>query len=188
MKDVYAVLRQKEIEQSRLEKEVEALRVVAPLLSEDGEAENDHQPTLPRAVNDSPSPTTVDGKTKPKSAGRKHLILVHESHNCYASSDSAVETTCGKPAVAINRPEAATGAAKQPPQPQKASERRASPGEEPVTKAPMTYRSLGHFRVQGLGTDATGLVGRCCEVEERAIPSRAPEQFGKREPTRVPCA
>jgi hypothetical protein len=46
VKDVYAVLRQKEIEQSRLENEVEALRVVAPLLSEDGEAENDNQPTL----------------------------------------------------------------------------------------------------------------------------------------------
>jgi len=56
MKDVYAVLRQKEIEQSRLENEVEALRVVAPLLSEDGEAENDNQPTLPRAVNDTPQP------------------------------------------------------------------------------------------------------------------------------------
>jgi hypothetical protein len=43
MKDVYAVLRQKEIEQSRLEKEVEALRVAAPLLSEDGELENDNE-------------------------------------------------------------------------------------------------------------------------------------------------
>ena len=52
MKDVYAVLRQKEIEQSRLKNEVEALRVVAPLLSEDGEAENDNQSTFPRAVND----------------------------------------------------------------------------------------------------------------------------------------
>jgi len=56
MKDVYAVLRQKEIEQSRLEKEVEALRVAARLLSEDGEAENDNQPKLPRAVNDTPQP------------------------------------------------------------------------------------------------------------------------------------
>jgi hypothetical protein len=56
MKDVYAVLRQKEIEQSRLEKEVEALRVAAPLLSEDGESENDNQLTLPRAVNDTPQP------------------------------------------------------------------------------------------------------------------------------------
>jgi hypothetical protein len=55
MKDVYAVLRQKEIEQSRLKNEVEALRVVAPLL-EDGEAENDNQPTLLRAVNDTPQP------------------------------------------------------------------------------------------------------------------------------------
>ena len=55
MKDVYAVLRQKELEVSRLEREVEALRVVAPLLS-DGEAENDHQPTWPRAVNETPQP------------------------------------------------------------------------------------------------------------------------------------
>ena len=56
MKDVYAVLREKEMEQSRLEKEVEALRVAAPLLSEDGEAEDANQPTLPRAVNDTPQP------------------------------------------------------------------------------------------------------------------------------------
>jgi len=47
-------LRQKEIEQSRLENEVEALRVAAPLLSEDGEAENDNHPTLLHAVNDIP--------------------------------------------------------------------------------------------------------------------------------------
>ena len=51
MKNVYEVLRQKELEVSRLEKEVEALRVVAPLLSEEGEAENDSRPT---AVNDAP--------------------------------------------------------------------------------------------------------------------------------------
>jgi len=38
MKNVHEVLRQKELEVSRLEKEVEALRVAAPLLSEDGEA------------------------------------------------------------------------------------------------------------------------------------------------------
>jgi hypothetical protein len=56
MRDVYEVLRQKELEVSRLEEEVEALRVVAPLLSEDGEAENDNQPTLLRAVNDTPQP------------------------------------------------------------------------------------------------------------------------------------
>lgn len=35
MKNVYEVLRQKELELARLEKEVEALRVAAPLLSED---------------------------------------------------------------------------------------------------------------------------------------------------------
>ena len=36
MKNVYEVLRQKELELARLEKEVEALRVVAPLLSDEG--------------------------------------------------------------------------------------------------------------------------------------------------------
>lgn len=35
MKNVYDVLRQKELELARLEKEVEALRVAAPLLSEE---------------------------------------------------------------------------------------------------------------------------------------------------------
>ncbi len=55
MRDVYEVLRQKELEVSRLEKEVEALRVAAPLLA-DGEAEDDRQPTLPRAVNATPQP------------------------------------------------------------------------------------------------------------------------------------
>jgi hypothetical protein len=56
MRDVYEVLRQKELEVSRLEREVEALRVATPLLLADGEAENDNQPTLPRAVNDTPQP------------------------------------------------------------------------------------------------------------------------------------
>ena len=37
MKNVYEVLRQKELELTRLEKEVEALRVAAPLLSDDKE-------------------------------------------------------------------------------------------------------------------------------------------------------
>jgi hypothetical protein len=50
MKNVYEVLRQKELELTRLEKEVEALRVVAPLLS-DNEKEsmlegNNTKPTL----------------------------------------------------------------------------------------------------------------------------------------------
>jgi hypothetical protein len=55
MKDVYEVLRQKELEKSRLENEVEALRIVAPILSDDGEAEGGNQPTL-RAVNAIPQP------------------------------------------------------------------------------------------------------------------------------------
>ncbi len=38
MKNVYEVLRQKELELARLEKEVEALRVAAPLLSDEKEA------------------------------------------------------------------------------------------------------------------------------------------------------
>ena len=54
MKNVYEVLREKELEVSRLEAEVEALRIAAPLLSEEGEAGND-QPTL-RAVNETPRP------------------------------------------------------------------------------------------------------------------------------------
>ena len=66
MKDVYAVLRQKELEKSRLENEVEALRIVAPILSEDGEAENDNQPTLRRAVNDIPQPDHSGWQDKSK--------------------------------------------------------------------------------------------------------------------------
>jgi len=42
MKNVYDVLRQKEIEVSKLEIEVEALRVVAPLLTEEGESETEN--------------------------------------------------------------------------------------------------------------------------------------------------
>jgi hypothetical protein len=47
MKNVFEVLRQKEIELARLEKEVEALRVAAPLLSDDKEQLADApKPTL----------------------------------------------------------------------------------------------------------------------------------------------
>jgi hypothetical protein len=46
MKNVYEVLRQKELELSRLEKEVEALRVAAPLLSDDKDAGDTLKPTL----------------------------------------------------------------------------------------------------------------------------------------------
>jgi hypothetical protein len=47
MKNVYEVLRQKELELTRLEKEVEALRIAAPLLSDE----------LKEAVSDPPKPT-----------------------------------------------------------------------------------------------------------------------------------
>jgi FtsZ-binding cell division protein ZapB len=66
MKNVYEVLRQKELEVSRLQKEVEALRVAAPLLSEDAEAEDDRQPTLQRAVNDTPQPDHSGWQDRPK--------------------------------------------------------------------------------------------------------------------------
>jgi len=52
MKNVYEVLRQKELEASRVKQEVDALRIVAPLLSETEKAEDYNQPTLQRAVND----------------------------------------------------------------------------------------------------------------------------------------
>lgn len=58
MKNVYEVLRQKEMELTRLEKEVEALRLVAPLLSEEKEPIGDGmKPALATAVN-GPQPTT----------------------------------------------------------------------------------------------------------------------------------
>jgi len=57
MKNVYEVLRQKEMELTRLEKEVEALRLVAPLLSEEKEMVSDMaKPALATAVN-GPQPT-----------------------------------------------------------------------------------------------------------------------------------
>lgn len=57
MKNVYEVLRQKEMELTRLEKEVEALRVVAPLLSEEKETISDMaKPALATAVG-GPQPT-----------------------------------------------------------------------------------------------------------------------------------
>jgi hypothetical protein len=71
MRDVYEVLRQKDLEVSRLKQEVEALRVAAPLLS-DGEAED--QPTLQRAVNETPQPDSGW-----QDRGKRHWPLTHES-------------------------------------------------------------------------------------------------------------
>jgi len=60
MKNVYEVLRQKEMELTRLEKEVEALRLVAPLLSEEKEVIADVvKPTLATAVNGPQQPIRV---------------------------------------------------------------------------------------------------------------------------------
>jgi hypothetical protein len=54
MKDIYALLRQKELAISRLETEVEALRVVAPLLSEDHEAGDAIRPAATRSTTSPP--------------------------------------------------------------------------------------------------------------------------------------
>jgi hypothetical protein len=60
MKNVYEVLRQKEMELTRLEKEVEALRLVAPLLSEEKENLADiAKPALANAVNGPQAPLRV---------------------------------------------------------------------------------------------------------------------------------
>ena len=77
MKNVYEVLRQKELELARLEKEVEALRLAAPLLSDDKESISEggnNKPTLAAAptpqqpiripqpaVNASPQPARAAG-------------------------------------------------------------------------------------------------------------------------------
>jgi len=60
MKNVYEVLRQKEMELTRLEKEVEALRLVAPLLSEEKEMNSDMvKPALATAVNGPQQPIRI---------------------------------------------------------------------------------------------------------------------------------
>jgi hypothetical protein len=55
MKNVYEVLRQKELELARLEKEVEALRVAAPLLSDDKEIVP--EPVVPKPAHSTPVAT-----------------------------------------------------------------------------------------------------------------------------------
>jgi hypothetical protein len=72
MKNVYEVLRQKELELTRLEKEVEALRVAAPLLSEEKEqlAET-AKPTLAAAPQQPiriPSPAVTQAAAAPARA------------------------------------------------------------------------------------------------------------------------
>ena len=78
MKNVYEVLRQKEMELTRLEKEVEALRLVAPLLSEEKEIGSDMgKPALATAVNGPqataritiPSPPSIPAPQAVRAAG-----------------------------------------------------------------------------------------------------------------------
>jgi hypothetical protein len=56
MKNVYEVLRQKELEMARLEKEVEALRVAAPLLSDDKDLAADASTSKPTLASSSSAP------------------------------------------------------------------------------------------------------------------------------------
>jgi hypothetical protein len=70
MKNVYEVLRQKELELARLEKEVEALRVAAPLLADEGKDSLDApKPSLATAAAGQPpirtAPTTVHAAVQP---------------------------------------------------------------------------------------------------------------------------
>jgi hypothetical protein len=66
MKNVYEVLRQKEMELTRLEKEVEALRLVAPLLSEEKESLSEMpKSVLPAAVNGPQPPARIPVPTTP---------------------------------------------------------------------------------------------------------------------------
>jgi hypothetical protein len=56
MKNVYEVLRQKELELARLEKEVEALRVAAPLLSDDKDGLSEPATSKPTLTTAAPTP------------------------------------------------------------------------------------------------------------------------------------
>jgi hypothetical protein len=79
MKDIFELLRQKELEISRLKIEVEALRVAAPLLSDDKDVGHENKPTssrstsppapirVPQAVNANPQPAhAAEGDDKAK--------------------------------------------------------------------------------------------------------------------------
>lgn len=59
MKNVYEVLRQKELELSRLEKEVEALRVAAPLLSDEKESGIEAASNKPTLASSAPAQTPI---------------------------------------------------------------------------------------------------------------------------------
>ena len=73
MKNVYEVLRQKELELARLEKEVEALRVAAPLLSEEKEPVAEAKPALASVPAQQPiripAPVAAQAVNAPRAAG-----------------------------------------------------------------------------------------------------------------------
>jgi hypothetical protein len=80
MKDVYEILRLKEIELSKVKTEVEALGIAAPLLSDEGDIGADSTPTLtrwttpsrpiqvPKGANSDPQPEHAPG-WKTRTAG-----------------------------------------------------------------------------------------------------------------------
>jgi hypothetical protein len=70
MKNIYEVLRQKELQVSHLEKEVEALRLVAPLLSEDKQdqaatAERSRSAAVPKQRASVPPIDSAGAQTRP---------------------------------------------------------------------------------------------------------------------------
>ncbi len=68
MKNIYDVLRQKEAELQQLQKEIEALRIAARLLSDDNEARADNA-GRPTAVPSPPSPLRAANATKEAAVG-----------------------------------------------------------------------------------------------------------------------
>ena len=65
MRNIYEVLRQKEADIERLKKELQALRVVAPLLEEELLAETQAAPPTVRNYATVPTKTVVTTDTKP---------------------------------------------------------------------------------------------------------------------------
>jgi hypothetical protein len=74
MKDIYELLRRKELEISRLEREVQALRVAAPLLSDDRDVSNEinspsSRRTAPSALIRAPG--VLDANPRPDHATKR---------------------------------------------------------------------------------------------------------------------
>ncbi len=65
MKDFYEVLRLKERKMGTLAVEIEALRVVAPLLSDDGDSGNDSTPVAATRWTAPPRPLRFQGQQMP---------------------------------------------------------------------------------------------------------------------------